>query len=418
MVGLLSLVLFTSAALVVDLGMARNTRLQAQATADAGALAAANVLYVHGVPDTASAIAAVEAYAARNYRTTTADWDGCVDRNRPVGFAAVPGQTDCVSFAGLPTPTEMRVVVPTRLVNTPFAGLLGVHDVRVSALAQAKVTAGGAAACGLCVIGAGLHDIQNGNVSVGGADIYFNGTVDSRSNGSVVAAGGGQINLQGIKPSQGVWAPAPAQNQPAIADPLAFLTLPPNTTGLTAKTGSACGLGATAGPGIYRSLNVSGTCTLQPGLYVVTGQNHLSGQEVLNAPGVTLYFTCQSTSTSLPSPRPCGSGEAGGDLVMSGQGVFNITAPLTGPTAGLAVVADRNNTASFDWRGNGLLQTTGTIYLKSGTLKYRGNGAGLALDSLIVVGDLGFDGNPSAFTSVYTVSKNAQLPPGALYLSR
>jgi hypothetical protein len=418
MVGLLTVVLFTCAALVVDLGLARSTRLQAQATADAGALAAANVLYVHGVPDTAAAVAAVQAYAARNFGTTDAEWAACTDPNRPTDFAAVPGQTDCVSFAGLPTPTELRVVVPTRSVKTPFASLIGIRKVPVRALAQAKLTAGGAAACGLCVIGPGLHDIQNGNVSVSGADVYFNGTVDSRSNGSVVAAAGGSIHLQGTKPPQGTWVPAPAQNQPAIADPLAFLTLPPSTAGLTAKTGSACGLGATAGPGIYRSLGVTGTCTLQPGVYVVTDQNHLSGQEVLNAPGVTLYFTCQSSSTSLPSPRPCDAGESGGDLLMTGQTVFNISAPPTGPTAGLAVASDRNNTATLGWRGNGLLQTAGTIYAKSGTLNYRGNGAGLALDSLIVVGDLSFNGNPSAFTSVYTVAKNVQLPPGALYLSR
>ncbi len=418
MVGLLSLVLFSAAALVVDLGLARSTRLQAQATADAGALAAANVLYVHGVPDTGAAVTAVQAYAARNYGTTPADWADCHDRSRPSGFTPLPGQTDCVSFAGLPTPTELRVVVPTRAVSTPFAGLLGVNKVHVSALAQAKLTAGGAASCGLCVIGPGLHDVQNGDVSVSGADIVFNGTVDARNNGSVIAAAGGQIRLQGTKPPQGVWSPAPAQNQAPIADPLDFLPLPPSLATLSAKTGTACGPGSSSGPGIYRSLGISGTCTLQPGVYVVTGQNHLSGQEVLNAPGVTLYFTCQQSGTSVPSPRACTVGESGGDLVMTGQSAFNISAPLTGTTAGLAVVADRNNTARFNWRGNGSLQTAGTIYLKSGTLNYRGNGAGLAMDSLIVVGDLSFNGNPSAFTSLYTVSKNVQLPPGALYLSR
>lgn len=418
MVGLLSVVLFTVAALVVDLGLARSARLQAQATADAGALAAANAAYLHGVPDTAAAVAAVKAYAAQNYGTTDADWASCKDAGRPTGFVALPGETDCVSFAGLPTPTEVRVLVPTRTLRTPLASLIGVRSLPVNALAQAKLTAGGAAACGLCVIGPGAHDVQNGDVRVTGADIYFNGTVDSRTNGSVVAAGGGQIRLQGTKPPQGTWAPAPAQNQPPVDDPLSFLTLPPSTVGLTAKTGSACGTGSSGGPGIYRSLGVTGTCTLQPGVYVVTGQNHLSGQEVLNAPGVTLYFTCQSTTTSLPSPRPCNPGESGGDLLMTGQTVFNISAPLTGPTAGLAVASDRNSTASFDWRGNGLLQTAGTIYLRSGTLNYRGNAAGLAMDSLIVVGDLTFNGNPSAFTSLYTVSKNVQLPPGALYLSR
>jgi hypothetical protein len=102
---------------------------------------------------------------------------------------------------------------------------------------------------------------------------------------------------------------------------------------------------------------------------------------------------------------------------MTGQAELDITAPTTGPLSGLAIVSDRNNTATLGWRGNGALQSTGTIYLKSGTLNYRGNGAELATDSLIVVGNLDFSGNPSAFRSQYTVSKNVILPPGALNLS-
>jgi hypothetical protein len=415
LVAVLTLVLFAIAALVVDLGLARDTRRQAQNAADASALAAANAMYATGVADVAAATAAAKRYAAQNFGTTDTQWATCADPARPGDFAPVGGQTPCVSFKGLPTPTEVRVVMPTRRVDTPLAGALGITSVGVAAEAQAKITPGGAAACGLCVIGSGEHDLQNGDIVVSGASIWLNGTVEARNNGTATATGGGQIYLQGTKPSKGDFAPTPYENQPAIPDPLAFLTLPPSTAGLTAKTGSACGNG---GPGIYRTLGISGNCTLQPGLYVVTGDNHLSGQTSVTAQGVTLYFTCQQSGTTTPAPRACNQGENGGDLLMTGQAELDITAPTSGPLAGLAIVADRNNSAEFGWRGNGGLQSTGTIYLKSGTLNYRGNGAGRALDSLIVVDSLTFNGNPSAFISTYTVTKNVQLPSGALHLSK
>lgn len=424
MVGVLAVVLFGLAALVVNLGLARDTRREAQNSADAAALAAANNLYLLGAANTTAAITAAKASASENYGTTSSEWSSCTDPNRPAGFASISGQTACISFSGLPSPTEVRVVIPTRTVATPFAGafdVLGGHAtnrVSVAALAQAKITPGGKALCGLCVIGPGTHDIQNGDVAVDGADVYINGTTGSGPNGAVIATTGGKIFLEGSKPSKGTFSPTPSTNQPAIADPLSFLTLPPDMTALTAKTASACGTGSTHGPGIYKSLGISGACTLQPGLYVVTGTNHLSGQETVTAPGVTLYFTCQDSSTSTPKVRSCNANESGGDLLMTGQSILNITAPTTGPTAGLAIVSDRNNTAEMGWRGNGSLQTTGTIYLKNGTLNYRGNGAGLALDSLVVVGNLDFSGNPSQFKTMYSQSKNVQLPAGALYLSK
>ena len=82
------------------------------------------------------------------------------------------------------------------------------------------------------------------------------------------------------------------------------------------------------------------------------------------------------------------------------------------------MVADRNISATFGWRGNGSVQSTGTIYLKSGTLAYRGNGGGAAMDALVVVGDLQFSGAPSGFSLVYNQHTNVDLPPGALNLTR
>lgn len=133
-------------------------------------------------------------------------------------------------------------------------------------------------------------------------------------------------------------------NQPPIVDPLANLSMPDYST-LLPKTNSC-----TQGPGIYASLTACPGGML-PGLYVLTGPTHLSGQSDIVAAGVTLYFTCGSPTV----PRTCNTGESGGDLLFTGQGTLAITAPTTRPrpTKGLSIVADRNNTATFSFRGNG-----------------------------------------------------------------
>lgn len=414
-VALMTVVLFTIAALIVDLGLARDTRRQAQNTADAASLAAANALYLSGAASPVAAIDAAKTYAASNFGTTDADWVGCEDPERPPGFVAVPGQTDCISFSGLPAPKEVRVVVPTRNLKTTLGGMLGVDNMPIHALAHAVVDPGGRSTCGLCVIGPGVHEFQNGSVTVVGTSAYINGTLDANPQMELTASGG-QVYLEGSKPTQGLIIPAPYTSQPAIPDPLGFLTLPLPTTGLTAKTVSACS--PAGGPGIYESLDLSDDCVLSPGLYVVTGENHDSGQTQVTANGVTLYFGCQDPSSAAPKLRDCNVGEEGGDLLLTGKATLDITAPSTGPSAGLAVVADRNNTATIGWRGNGATQSTGTIYLKSGRLDYRGNGAGSSLDALVVVDDMTFEGNPAHFELSYTEENNVVLPAGALHLSQ
>jgi hypothetical protein len=411
----LSLVLFGIAALVVDLGLARDTRREAQNAADSAALAAANSLYLRGVANPGAALAAAKEYAAENFGTTEADWVRCADPTRPAGFTAVSGETACISFSGTPAPDEVRVVVPTRPVKTPLGSLMGVDKLDISAVAQAAVDPGGRASCGLCVIGPGVHDVQNGKVTVNGSSIYVNGTLTSNPQ-LEMAVSGGQIYLEGSRPTKGVFSPEPYTKQPAIPDPLEHLTLPPATTGLQPKTVSACA--PSGGPGIYSSLRLEKDCVLAPGLYVVTGSNHESGQTEVTANGVTMFFGCQDGATSTPKLRTCAPGEKGGSLLMTGQASLTITAPSTGTLKGLAMAADRNNTATFGWRGNGAGQSKGTIYFKSGTLDYRGNGAGASMDALVVVGDLQFSGAPSGFKLVYNEAANVELPAGALNLTR
>jgi Flp pilus assembly protein TadG len=409
---LTSVVFIGLCALVVDLGMARDTRRQAQNAADASVLAAGNVLYrSDGTLHVDDAVTAAKAYAAKNYNVT--NWTNCFD---PSALAYQPDLIDnnntCISFGPDATkPTTVRVKVPIRAVSTPFAGIWGVSSVPVSAVAQIGFDTGGLAPCGLCVLGSGTHSLQEGNITVNGASVAINGTLNANNaGGSITVTGDGMgIDLQGPLPAKGTYLPQPVLvNQPPIVDPLASLAMPDYTAFLPvhAITNACPGV-----PGIYDHLSACGGMT--PGLYVLTG---VTGGNfgIVGSAGVTLDLVCSTSGV----PRPCATaGEVGGSLSFSGGGYLNITAPAaTALNPGLVIVADRNNTATLAFGGNGAANS-GTIYAARGTLQYNGNGA-LGTNSLIVVNDFSFAGSPSAFVSSYTQDKNVTVPPSSMHLSQ
>jgi len=425
---LTSVVFIALCALVVDLGMARDTRRQAQNAADASVLAAGNVLYINGsTADITGAVAAAKAYAAKNYNVTDADWAACRDDTK---LAITPDSPDgllpdtCISFGPDATkPTKVQVKVPIRPVSTPFAGIWGVSTVPVSAVAVIGFDTGGLAKCGLCVLGDVAHHMQEGSITVNGASVAINGTLDAQNEkGSITVTStaesgpGMSIDLQGPLPTKGTYLPyPPLVNQPPIVDPLALLVMP-DYRALVAKTHSC-----TQGPGIYVSLEACPGGML-PGLYVLTGSTGGKNIDIL-APHVTLDLVCSTSDV----PRPCATaGEPGGSLSFNGGGYLNITAPVAPPPpdvlpanaglAGLAIVADQNNTAQLAFGGNGAANS-GTIYAARGQLAYNGNG-GLGTNSLIVVNDFSFAGSPSAFVSSYTQDKNVDVPPSSMHLSQ
>lgn len=403
---MLSVISIGLCSIVVDLGMARDTRRQAQNAADASALGAGNVLYLAGLPaNVTAAVAAVKSSAAKNYAVTTAEWASCRDDS------ALPYQPDspdtCISFDSA-APGSIRVSIPVRQVTTPFAGVWGTSQVPVSAVAQIQLSSGARAPCGVCIIGSGTHDLQNSTISVSGANVGLNGTLVASPSGRVTVTGGG-INLEGSVPNQGCCSPAPSVNQPTLADPLATLSMP-DYSGLTAKSGSSC----TGGPGIYSTLAGGSSCTMSPGLYVVTGSSNINGGNSIVANGVTLYFICGTPT----APRACNSGESGGGLKFQGSGTLTITAPASGPTAGLSIIADRNNAATFTFHGNTTVANSGTVYLKSATLDYQGTSTTVSTDSLIIVGNLTATGGAGVLTSSYTQSSvNVVIPLSYLNLS-
>jgi hypothetical protein len=58
----------------------------------------------------------------------------------------------------------------------------------------------------------------------------------------------------------------------------------------------------TLSPGCYNNLSLSGTDTLNPGLYVINGQFHVNGANVSGS-GVTIYMTANVQDTNFSSAR-------------------------------------------------------------------------------------------------------------------
>jgi hypothetical protein len=426
LVAVLAAAMFVIAALVIDLGLARDTKRQSQNAADASSLAAANVLYpTTGVCATPSgtpppcftdAVNAAKSYASVNFGTTEDDWADCEDAS-----AFYAPDSECISFTDnafgdtAPVlPTKVRVVMPTREVKTGLGVVAGVSKVPVASMARATLQPGGAGPCGLCVIGAGVHDLQNGDALVTNTSVHFNGSLALNPNGSVVSQGG-TVSIQGERvDNKGTVTPAATEGVPPLPDPMSALTVPPDMQGLTLKSpANMC----TGGPGIYLNPTAS-NCTLVPGLYVIIGGT-LGGNNGIVANNVTMYFTCK-TNTTPAAPRECAN-EAGATIDLSGNGDFTMSAPTVSQNRsipGVSILYDRNNRQTLRLVGNGTLNLSGAVYMKSGQLDMRGNGctSNSAIDSLMVMDDLVFSGNNACLDIDYSVAANYQMPPGDPFL--
>jgi hypothetical protein len=440
-------------ALVVDIGNGKQTHRQAQAAADASALAAVEEIASLGADFTgsstqwASVVQQVKLYSYNNFGMTAASWVGCQDEEHldftPDGTA---NNNTCISASLVawpnPQPGEttwvntIRVKTPTKVIQTVFGGSLGVSNLSTQADAEATVTRkrslvsttvessvpGGP--CAICVLGDGFSlDGQNGDISVTGGDVVANANPSSgnaaqlMSNGHIKVLGGAG---QGGPGAPGKWSGSgyspPPVYRDAVADPLAAVPAC-GQTGATCPTNNQSSSGSTLNPGVYSNA-ISGTHFLNPGVYVLKGGITLSGNAQITGYGVTLYFPCSNY------PNPCSalspSNRNGARIRATGNGAVLLTAPTAAqcttqpsvcPYQGITIFADRDNTNTFTIRGNGTNEngsatgSSGTIYIKSGVLDLRGNG--YTLSSQIITGYITMQGNPSGITVAYDQTKNA-----------
>lgn len=208
--------------------------------------------------------------------------------------------------------------------------------------------------CALCILSSAAGALSlnnNAKVAVSG-EVDVNGTISTNNNSTLCSTSaancGGTpefIGIAGALPADlSPFTPTPVHINP-INDPLAALT-PPAPGQLSVP---AVPVGNKLDPGVYTGLALSGgTLTLNPGVYVFTGDVSLAGGAKLSGTDVTLFFTCSVVSKKINIlSAACASGQKGAALDLSGNGTFALSAPTAAtpsdPYANVVVFYDRNN---------------------------------------------------------------------------
>ena len=384
LVSVMTVMLFIVAAMVVDLGLARDVSRQTQNATDAAALAGANRLYpdsgtclevnpwgTKAMPCFADAVRDAKDYAQANYAgIKSSDWASCPASAVPAGFHAMPSGSACISFdtpvAATSEPTKVYVVAPLQTVSTTFGAVAKVDSIKLTKQARATVSASKNYGCALCFLGP--VDAENADFTVTGGGIHVNGTsTDCRAAGNTALTTGPNsvwkaetISLCGAVTDKTKATPEPTVTK-SFSDPYAGMAQPPaswpagfKTTGRTDPCKDAANGG---GPGIYEDkieLKNDETCTLQPGLYVIrntwTGKN----KSEYVGHGVTLYV------------------EGPNGYLDFKNGSADLSPMSSDPYPGFSIVYDRSNSNMLSLLGNGAVQIKGKVYAPASLLDFNG----------------------------------------------
>jgi Flp pilus assembly protein TadG len=230
--------------------------------------------------------------------------------------------------------------------------------------------------------------------SSGSAPVKLNGCslYDNSSNGSALVVGGSSsitadsVNVvggisggAGISAKDGIYS-----GQDPIADPYADASYP-SFSGCKQNNFSAQHT-VTLDPGVYcggMKLNAGAVVTLNPGIYYLDkGDLTVNGGATLSGTGVTLVFTSSN-------------GRNYANATINGGATINLTAPSSGPTAGIVLFGDRLMTVntSFKLAGGSSEAFTGAIYLPAAAVSFSGGAAANNGCTQIVANTISFDGN-------------------------
>lgn len=300
LVAMLSVVLFGFGAIVVDLGMARTVRQQAQDSADAAALAGADALYdTSSSPNRSRALRAIRNSARANFDVTS--WAGCDAAVGGSGAVAWDGGsrsgTKCIQFGSVngEAVTQVFVAMPARHLDPILGGVIGSRGVNVHGQAVAGTTTTSASLCGLCVYGVVTVD-TGGRVEVNGGGSFSAGDgVLPNIDSTLVVKNNGKITFDDppTPPAGATYDPEPIITgwpvPPLVPRP------PPTSTGPLFPDTTCDDDSSPLRRGTYASLNVTGDCDLRRGVFTVTGLVHINPGARLSGGSSTLVMTGAAT---------------------------------------------------------------------------------------------------------------------------
>ncbi len=193
--------------------------------------------------------------------------------------------------------------------------------------------------------------------------------------------------------------PTPVTGVSPLADPLASLPPPTDPGGSCISYSLSSNNTDTIDPGKYCSITITSNAdlTMNPGVYYIEGGNFTaSGNANLTALEVMIYMD-------------------EGNFSISGNGTFIITAPSSGIYQGLMLYMDRSSDGSISISGNGVVNTSGTVYGANSHMAIVGNGSDTVLNGQFIVNTMDISGN-AAMTLNYDADLVFGGPGGSDFL--
>lgn len=370
---LLAPVLIGTAGLATEGGLWYFEHQSLQGAADSAALSAANLYSLNtsqSVDTQAQAVVASYGYVAGSSGTT-------VTVNRPPATGAYTGNNQAIEVIVTTQQPRMlssifssdNVTVKGRAVALPGNNGLGCV-LALDATASGAITSQGSST--ITLNQCSVYDNSNSSSSL------VNGGTASISTLSVNVVG--QISGgSGISASQGVNV-----GVSPTTDPYANVAMP--SPGACTATNLTIKNSVTLDPGTYCNgiaLNAGANVTLNPGIYIMDcGSLKVAGGATLTGTGVTIVFTCSSGSNYASA-------------TINGGATIALTAPTTGPTAGIVIFGDRNMPASTTFKFNGGAGQVlgGAVYLPHGALQYAGGNTTGTTCTQVIADTISFVGN-------------------------
>jgi Putative Flp pilus-assembly TadE/G-like len=346
-----------------------------QDATDSAAVSAATAYYVQG--NTTGLTLQAQAVAA-GYGFTDGTNGVSVTVNRPPA-----------SGSHTTTPRAVEVII-SQSQKRQFSAMWASGPVTISARSVAVGKGGKGCVLSLDPTASSATAVQgNAQVTLNGCSLY-----DNSSNASALVVGGsGTISAASVNVVGGVSGQSSISatdgvhtGQPPINDPYADASFA-SFAGCQANNFNAKTT-VTINPGVYCggiSLNSGADVTLNPGIYYLNqGSLTVNGGATLRGNGVTLVF-------------PSSNGHNYASASINGGAVIDLSAPTSGPTAGIVFFGDRLMTANTSFRLNGGSSEVfrGALYLPAAAVTFAGGAASTNGCLQLVANTITFVGNSS-----------------------
>ncbi len=379
-VALCLVVLVGFMAVTMDGGVLMSDRRQAQAAADAAALAAASDLYQQQVTsypnnpgrDGTSGTAKASAL-------TTAAANGYSSSYVTVNVAS--GTYSEGANAGQALPNGYAEVIVLGSQSRGFSSIFGVGSLSVHARAVARgLYSQGNGNSILCLNATAKNAFSiaatNTNVTCAGSIIVDSTDADAMdATGSNAYCKAPVYYVTGGYAGASYWEDlngnqlAPKTSQPVTPDPLSGLAYPDPTT-LTLQNSGTRTVMATEpqpvvlNPGLYGGISIQSgaTAILNPGIYYMAGSGFSVSTASVTANGVLIFN----------GPKTVG-GTTTKAFTITGGSSFTMSPMTTGTWAGITLFQERNSTPQMIVTAGSQMDVTGTFYAAAATTKITGN---------------------------------------------